>query len=232
MFFNLFGSNRNNEWSWDLVPIQYDSEDIKNYSGRIILPHAVLEDLVTQNIQPPYIFEITNKETGLRTFCGVLEFTAVESIVLVPQWMYQQLCMEHVPEVSLKNVKISNGHFLRLLPHNTEFLEIESPKHELEKCLIDYQVLSKGDEIVLCFEEKGPMRFTVSEINPAGDAIYIVDTDLEVDFLPPIGYEEKIRQERSVMPFVEVYGGEEPKRIKMKQIGLFFDFEAFAKSKT
>lgn len=232
MFFNLFGSNRNNEWSWDLVPIQYDLQDIKNYSGRIILPHTVLEDLVTQNIQPPYIFEITNKETGLRTFCGVLEFTAAESIVLVPQWIYQQLCMEHVPEVNLKNVKVSSGSFLRLLPHNTEFLEIESPKQELEKCLIDYQVLSKGDEIVLYFEEQGPMRFTVSEVQPADDAIYIVDTDLEVEFLPPIGYEEKMQQERSVIPFVDTFGNENPKPIKMKKPGLFFNFEHFQEART
>ena len=226
MFFNLFGSNRTNEWHWELVPIQYDHEDPKNYSGRIVLPHNVLEDLVNQNILPPYTFEVTNKENGLRTFCGVLEFTASDSIVLVPQWMYQQLCMDHVPEVHLKFVKLKSGSFVKLLPHNVEFLDIESPKQELEKCLIDYQVLSKGDEIVLYFEEKGVMRFTVSEIQPADDAIYIVDTDLEVDFLPPLGYEEKMRQERSVMPFVEVWGDGEAKPIRMKQRGLFFDFGA------
>lgn len=225
MFFNLFGNNRAQDGSWELVPIQYDNGDMKNYTGRIILPNSVLEDLVNQNIQPPYIFEISNKETGLRTFCGVLEFTAADSIVLVPQWIYQQLCLEHVSEAVLKFARVKNGDFLKLLPHNTEFLDIESPKQELEKCLIDYQVLSRGDEIVLHFEEKGVMRFTVSEIQPDGDAIYIVDTDLKVDFLPPIGYEEKMKQEMSVLPFVEVVESGGEKLIRMKQTGLFFNFD-------
>lgn len=224
MFFNLFGSRNN--WLWELVPIQYDAGDMRNYSGRIILPHSILEDLVNQNIQPPYIFEITNKETQLSTFCGVLEFTSAESVVLVPQWMFQQLSLEHTSEAVLSFTKVKSGDFVRLLPHNTEFLDIESPKQELEKCLIDYQVLTKGDEIVLHFEEKGPMRFTVSETQPQGGPVYIVDTDLKVDFLPPLGYEQKVEDEKSVLPFVEVKSIGDVKTVAMKQRGLFFDFGA------
>ena len=151
---------------------------------------------------------------------------AAESVVLVPQWIYQQLGMEESPEALLKFVKVREWGVVKLLPHDVAFLEIESPKQELERCLIDYQVLSKGDEIVLLVGEKGPMRFTVSETNPQDDAIYIVDTDLKVEFLPPLGYEKKMEEERSVLPFVEVRDAGGRRTIRMKKRGLFFGFSA------
>ncbi|RVD92709.1 ubiquitin fusion degradation 1 [Tubulinosema ratisbonensis] len=225
MFFNIFNSNRSNEWFWSLVPLQYNNEDKRNYTGKIILPMSVLEDLVIQNIQPPYIFEITNKDIGISTYCGVLEFTGEESLVLVPNWLHDQLNLENTTEVIVKYRRVVNGSFARLLPHSVDFLELEAPKFELEKCLREYQVLSPNDEILLYFDEKGPLRFTVKEVHPPAKAVYIVDVDLKVDFLPPIGYEEKIQAEKSVLPFLEVKEtNEEFKEISMKELGVFYDF--------
>jgi hypothetical protein len=70
------------------------------------------------------------------------------------------------------------------------------------------------------------MRFTVGEILPDEDAIYIVDTDLSVEFLPPIGYEEKVEREKSVLPHLKVHKSKyEHPPIEMKEPGLFFCFE-------
>ncbi len=85
------------------------------------------------------------------------------------------------------------GKFIKLLPQNKEFLEIESPKGEL-KALRNYQVLSHGDTIELALEgEFKTMMFTVVEIRPAGEAISIMDTGLEVEFLPPADYKEGLQ---------------------------------------
>ncbi|KCZ76633.1 hypothetical protein H311_02363 [Anncaliia algerae PRA109] len=230
MFFNIFSSARSDEWYWSLVPISYNSQDKRNYTGKVILPMTVLEDLVIQNIQPPYIFELTNKEVGISTFCGVLEFTGEESVVLVPNWIHEQLNLDSTTEVIIKHRRVVNGNFARLLPHSVDFLDLEAPKFELEKCLREYQVLSPNDEIVLYFDEKGPLRFTVKEIKPPAKAIYIVDVDLKVDFLPPLGYEEKLNAEKSVLPFLEVIEGEEEfKEIRMKELGVFYDFNSLNK---
>jgi ubiquitin fusion degradation protein 1 len=77
------------------------------------------------------------------------------SVVVVPEWMYQQLNMDLTLQVTIKFKSLSKGTFSMLLPHSVDFLDVESPKTELEKSLRDYQVLTQGDEILCSFEEYG-----------------------------------------------------------------------------
>jgi ubiquitin fusion degradation protein 1 len=225
MVFNFFRRNRD-MLTWKLSPKKYDKGNKHNYGGKVVLPQSVLESLVTHQVQPPYTFEISHTDRIYRTHCGVLEFTGCESVVIVPEWMYQQLNMDLTLQVTIKFKSLSKGTFSKLLPHSVDFLDVESPKTELEKSLRDYQVLTQGDEILCSFEEYGDMRFTVGEILPDEDAIYIVDTDLSVEFLPPIGYEEKVEREKSVLPHLKVHKSKyEHPPIEMKEPGLFFCFE-------
>ncbi|KAF9765070.1 Ubiquitin fusion degradation protein 1 like protein [Nosema granulosis] len=207
------------------MPSKYPRENQNNYGGKMLLPQSVLEDLVLMQVQPPYIFEIAHPDGSLRTNCGVLEFTAEETTVIVPNWIYEQLALDMVEEVEIKFKTIPIGSFVKLLPHSTDFLEIENPKVELEQCLRNYQVLTLGDEIQINFEEFSPMRFSVVEIEPSHeDAIYIVDTDLSVDFCEPLGYKEKVESERTVNKYVEIAEeGIEFRAIKMKLLGLSFN---------
>ncbi|TBT99737.1 ubiquitin fusion-degradation protein [Hamiltosporidium magnivora] len=224
MFFDFFRRNRD-MYSWKLSPKTFEKGNKNNYGGKVLLPQLVLEDLVTSQILPPYTFEISHNDGVFLTHCGVLEFTSHHETITVPEWMYQQLCMDETLQVVIKYKFISVGTFVKLLPHSVNFLEIESPKIELEKCLRNYQVLTQGDEILCDFEEFGDIRFTVTSVGPAGDAIYIIDTDLSVDFQPPIGYAEKLENERTVMKYVEIVESENGiKYVKMKKLGLCLDF--------
>lgn len=224
MFFNLF-RKWSDEPSWRLKPSKYSRDNQNNFGGKVMLPQSVLEDLVILQVQPPYIFEIAHTDGVMKTHCGVLEFTADETTVTVPNWMYEQLVMDSIEEVEIKFTVIPVGNFVKLLPHSTDFLEIENPKIELEHCLRNYQVLTLGDEVLLRFEEYGPMRFTVKEIEPSlENAIYIVDTDLSVDFCEPLGFKEKVENERTVNKYLEfVEGSFNPRPIKMKRLGLSFN---------
>lgn len=217
--------------SWKLRPKRYKKGDKNHYGGKCVLPQSILEHLVAIGANLPYIFEISHTGGVYRTNCGVLEFTGIEGIIDVPDWMYQQLDLMSSRTITLKLIGLPIGKYVKLLPHSVNFLEIENHKAELEKHLTNYQVLTQGDEILCEFEEVGPIRFTVAEIKPEGDGIYIVDTDLSVEFMEPIGYSEKIENERTVMRYMEIEEGDDkPRIIRMKKMGLFFDYKALNKN--
>lgn len=224
MFFNIF-RKWSDEPSWKLKPSKYPRDSQNNFGGKVLLPQSVLEDLVMLQVQPPYIFEISHSIGAFKTHCGVLEFTAEEENIIIPGWMYDQLHLDGISEIDLRFVSIHIGNFVKLLPHSVDFLEIENPKVELEQCLRNYQVLTLGDEVLFNFEEFGPMRFGVVEIEPSlENAIYIVDTDLSVDFCEPLGYQEKVENEKTVNKYLEVIEEDlEYKPIRMKCLGLSFN---------
>ncbi|AFM99212.1 ubiquitin fusion-degradation protein [Encephalitozoon hellem] len=221
MLFDLFGFFGEKP-SWSLSPIKFEAGNQNNFGGKVIVPQSVLVDLVSFQIQPPFTFEISHSDGVYKTHCGVLEFTGEEGQIVVPSWMYQQLSMEDADRIVLRYMTFPLGRFVKLIPHSVDFLEIENPKLELESCLRNYQVLSEGDEILCQFDEVGSIRFTVAHIEPLSNAVYIVDTDLAVDFLEPIGFKDKMERERTVAKYVEVIDSpHDIKPIKMKKLGLY-----------
>ncbi|EPR79719.1 Ubiquitin fusion degradation protein 1 [Spraguea lophii 42_110] len=223
MLFGLFGSNSIPS-SWQLFPQKFKKGDPNNFGGKIILPQIVIEDLVAAQITPPYTFELSHSGGEFKSCCGVIEFTSNMDTVILPSWLYHQLNITDLTVLTVKYKIFCKGTFVRFLPHSTSFLEIESPKSELENSLRNYQVLTIGDEIYCNFEEHEPIRFTVTEMDRGLSSIYIVDTDLSVDFLPPLGYEEKVEREKSAKRFIERIkkDGEEYDVVKMKENGLYF----------
>ncbi|KAM0678738.1 ubiquitin fusion degradation protein [Binucleata daphniae] len=226
MLFDFFRREREPDMRWRLKPKKFSKYNKYNISGKVLLPFSMLQQISAGSIEPPYTMEISHTDGIYKINCGVQEFTSNEGTITMPNWMYQQLDLHNIPYVTIKMKKFKKGTFVKLLPHSVDFLNVENPKLELEKNLTNYQTLTLGDDIVCEFDEIGKLRFTVVKIQPEGDGIYIVDTDLSVDFAEPVGYTEKIEREKSVLPFVEFYEcKEKPRRIKMKKFGLFFDYE-------
>ncbi|KAG0440460.1 Ubiquitin fusion degradation protein 1 like protein [Dictyocoela muelleri] len=218
MFFDLFLSNRPTKWS--LYPSTFPKNDKNNYGGKVKLPDSLLYDLVQLQLPTPYIFEIKNKNYS--TYCGVLDFTSQEGEIIVPEWLYNQLNFSSTSLITLKHVILPIGKSIKLLPHSIEFLEIDSVKRELEMQLRNYPVLTRGDDIVLVLENT-KITFSVTETDPKDIGIYIVDVDLAVEFLPPIGYEEKLENEKSILKFIEIYDLEDGhKSVRMNKNGIYF----------
>jgi len=212
---------------WHLKPRRFPKDSENNYTSKVLLPHYILKDLVDCNFQPPYVFEIYHEGGVYKTACSVLDFQLEENDIFVPSWMFEQLSLDDCDEVFIKPIKSVKGSGIKLLPHSVDFLSIESPKKELEENLKNYHVLSYGDEILLNFEDIGRCRFTVTKIFPeTEDTIYIVDTDLNVDFDEPLGYQEKLESEKSVLKYVHVHQEDDYKVIRFDKTGLLFDWDA------
>ncbi|KAG2233562.1 hypothetical protein INT48_009349, partial [Thamnidium elegans] len=136
-----------------------------NYGGKIILPQSALEKLSQLNISYPMLFKLTNEKEKKQSHAGVLEFIAEEGRVYLPQWIQ---------------------------PQSTDFLDITDHRAVLEKALRNFATLTVGDMVQINYNDK-IFEIQVLEVKPnykEHSGISITETDLEVDFAPPIGYVE------------------------------------------
>ena len=66
----------------------------------------------------------------------------------------------------------------------------------LEQALRNFSTLTQGDIVTIKYNTKF-FDILILETRPAGSGISIVETDLEVDFAPPVGYKEPERPKES-----------------------------------
>ncbi|KYQ92445.1 ubiquitin fusion degradation protein UFD1 family protein [Tieghemostelium lacteum] len=160
--------------------------------GKILLPPSALNTLSRLNIQYPMLFRISNFELERTSHCGVLEFTAEEGICYLPYWMMQNLLLESGDIIEVKNVSLLKGTFVKIQPHTSNFLEISNPKAVLENSLRKFATLTKGDEIMIDYNNN-KYYLSVTEIKPnnSSNAISIIEADVEVDFAAPKDYKEE-----------------------------------------
>lgn len=159
-------------------------------------------------------------DAGLRTHCGVQEFTAPEGNVYCPFWvrsartdarprsprtpspplrqMMEQLGVEEGAQIALTYVRaLPPGTFIKLQAQSVDFLDISNPRAVLEYELRDYVCLSEGD--VFAFDYNGKVyRLRVVECRPA-QTIATTNTDLVLEFDAPVGYVEPVAASSSAV---------------------------------
>ncbi|KAL8754633.1 MAG: hypothetical protein Q9184_005045 [Pyrenodesmia sp. 2 TL-2023] len=90
---------------------------------------------------------------------------------------------------------LPSGSFIKLQAQSTNFLEISDPKAVLENAFRNFSCLTKGDIFTFAYNDQ-TFEMAVLETKPCtakNGAISVLETDLEVDFAPPVGYEEPKR---------------------------------------
>ncbi|KAJ2782811.1 ubiquitin fusion degradation protein [Coemansia interrupta] len=175
-----------------------DNKADANYGGKIFMPPSALEDISHRNVVYPLLFKLQNDNQPdgsiKRTHCGVLEFTAEEGRVYLPQWMMETLGLSPGSVIEVINVALLRGSMVKLQPQSTDFLDISDHRAVLENALRKFSALTVGD--IIAFEYNGrEYKVAVIETQPSPTAINIVETDLSVDFAPPVGYVEPTRPE-------------------------------------
>lgn len=159
-------------------------QDLEN-SNRIVLPPSALDSLARLNISYPMLFQLESRE-GRKTHCGVLEFVAEEGHANIPYWVMQNLAVPEGGMVTIRNVSLSKGTYVKFQPQSSDFLDISNPKAVLEATLRNFTCLTKGDAIVISYNDK-TYHIDVLEVAP-GEAISIIEADVNVDFAPPPDY--------------------------------------------
>lgn len=167
-----------------------------NHGGKIFLPASALDKLSQLHVTYPMLFELINGAKGKSTHAGVLEFTAEEGRCYLPFWLMTTLGLEPGDLLQTKSTDLPPGRFIKLQPQDTNFLDISDPKAVLETAFRNFSCLTVGDVFTFEYNET-VYEIAVLEVKPDdGDkrAVSVQETDIEVDFAPPVGYQEPTRQ--------------------------------------
>ncbi|PKX89738.1 polyubiquitin-binding protein UFD1 [Aspergillus novofumigatus IBT 16806] len=162
-----------------------------NHGGKVIMPPSALDKLTRLHITYPMLFELHNGAKERMTHAGVLEFIAEEGKIYLPFWLMQTLLLEPGDLVQVKSTDLPPGQFIKLQAQSTSFLDISDPKAVLENAFRNFSCLTKGDVFTFAYNDQ-VYEMAVLETKPSNNtnAVSVLETDLEVDFAPPVGYEE------------------------------------------
>lgn len=175
-----------------------------NYGGKIILPQSALAKLASLNIMYPMLFHLSNvvhpgsqaaaAATEIKhTHAGVLEFIAQEGHCYLPYWMMKTLGLTEGSIIRVTSVTLPLGTLVKLQPQSVDFLDITDPRAVLEKELLNFSTLTKGDLLQIAYNSK-IYEILVMQVEPSSvlhrNGVSIIETDLNVDFAPPVGYVE------------------------------------------
>ena len=121
-------------------------------------------------------------------------------LTLVLQLM-QTLNVEPGDLLQVKSTDLPLGTFIKLQPQDSSFLEISDPKAVLENAFRNFSCLTTGDIFTFSYNDT-IYSIAVLETKPqhSSKAICTLETDLSVDFAPPVGYEEPKRTSGTSTP--------------------------------
>ena len=163
------------------------SQNIK-HGGKIILCQTLLKFYTSTTVKYPMMFEIMKNDH--KVHCGMIEFTAAKGEMYLPQWMMTQLNISNGEKAFIKYFELPHGKSIEFQPHKSEFLNIDNHKSVLEKNLVNFACLSKGDTIPI-YHDGNVFYGDIVDCKPS-DSISIIDCDLEVDFKAPKDYKESL----------------------------------------
>lgn len=166
-------------------------KDDANFGGKIFLPPSALNKLTMLHIRYPMLFELENEAESVKTHSGVLEFVAEEGRAYLPQWMMATLNVSPGLLLKISNCDLPLGSFVKIEPQSVDFLDISDPKAVLENVLRKFSTLTVNDIIEINYND-ATYGIKVLEAKPesSSQGICVVETDLQTDFAPPVGYVE------------------------------------------
>ncbi|KII88340.1 hypothetical protein PLICRDRAFT_54181 [Plicaturopsis crispa FD-325 SS-3] len=171
-----------------------------SYGGKIIMPPSALANLTNLDLESPWMFKLRNPSNpAASTHAGVLEFIAEEGVVHLPYWMMKTLRLNEGDPIRITGTELPKGKLVKLQAQSVHFLEISDHKAVLEQALRNFSCLTQGDIIEISYNSI-IFGLLVMEANPGGEGISVLDTDLEVDFAPPVGYVEPERPKAAPIP--------------------------------
>ena len=156
---------------------------------KILMPPSAFDILARLQVDYPMLFQLTGN-SGRTTHCGVLEFTAEEGCVYIPFWMMQNLLLEEGSLLTVRNVSLPKANMIKLQPQSTDFLEISNPRAVLEHALRNFSCVTIDDVLPIPYNNK-VYHLQLKEVQPA-PAACIIETDCNVDFEAPVGYQEPV----------------------------------------
>lgn len=173
-----------------LSEVNYNIEN-----GNVVnLPHDILEKLNKKSKDLPYYFELCT-QSFLKSYVGVLEFTADKDTIQLPLWLNEQLSIGENQIINVKLIEnIPKGKYIKLRPESEDFFDIPEYESCLETQLSRFPVLYQSQNISINIFDKN-YEIKVEEIDPDWEnfdfeknteclelnVINVVNADINVD---------------------------------------------------
>ena len=196
----------------------YERPDLEK-GNKVLLPSRILGQITDEyhgNMPYPMVFSISTLRSMKTVYVGVLEFVAPEDSVICPFWLFNELKLNDGEMVRVGIVDfLPKANFAKLRPHKTAFIDLPDPRTVLEFHLRNFVCLSKDETICINYMGKN-YYLDILELKPENhyNAGIIIDTDLSIDFAPPLDYVEPKKVFRKKE-------GEEEKDDDKKKFGKF-----------
>lgn len=163
---------------------------------RIVLPQSALEGIMAApksgtdtrsgdglGLPYPLIFKLQNKANGRIAYSGVREFIGEESQVSLTPYLENALGISNEDEldISVTTQQVPRGTYIRLRPLEAGYNPDDwRPilERELSK---NFTTLTTGSHLHIKGGRGDEFRFLLDKVEPEGEAICVVDTDVEVD---------------------------------------------------
>lgn len=178
------------EWS-----ASYDLADINSTTSlpgdKILLPSSALQQLLATSPQLPHplTFRLVNPDNDRVVYAGVREFSAEEGHATLSSFLEHALDVNNKlsPKITIHAKQLSKGTYVKIRPLDAGY-DPEDWKSLLEDHLRrNFTTLTRGEILdIPAGHLTGSLstqhfRFLIDEFMPSGEAICVVDTDLEVD---------------------------------------------------
>jgi ubiquitin fusion degradation protein 1 len=108
--------------------------------------------------------------------------------------MMETLAVENGDLIQVKSTSLAPATLVKLQPQSVNFLDISDPKAVLEKAFRDFATLTQGDMFKFKYNDT-IYEVAVLEVKPTSEkmGVSMLETDVSVDFAPPVGYVEPTR---------------------------------------
>lgn len=195
------------------------------------------------NILPPYYFSIESSygETHVPfrhskfTYCGVMDFTADEGMVMIPHGVLENLDVYGSDFVTIRYIgNVPKGDFVQLEPMEKEIFDIPELDKFFEKIISNYCLLYP-EQIITCtysnvqYSIKVKSIKSICEFDVEPELIDIVNIDLKIDIFNRFLEEElkekarleeetRIKEERKRKELIEL---EEKAQLEKPTNGVF-----------
>jgi ubiquitin fusion degradation protein 1 len=115
--------------------------------------------------------------------------------------MMQTLLLEAGDLVQIMSTDLASATLVKLQPQSTNFLDISDPKAVLENAFRNFSTLTKGDIFSFHYNDS-VYDVAVLEVKPESEkmGVSMLETDVSVDFAPPVGYVEPERKSGASTP--------------------------------
>ncbi|CEL02431.1 hypothetical protein ASPCAL03601 [Aspergillus calidoustus] len=151
-----------------------------------------------QQLPHPLTFRIVNPKNGRVIYAGIREFSARDNEIGLSGTLREALDIGDdqgvplqegedgavsLPVVTVHARQLPKGTYVRLRPLEAGY-DPEDWKALLERHLRDnYTTLTTGEVLTIPGGQDGSFRFLLDRVEPEGEGICVVDTDLEVDIV-------------------------------------------------